>query len=68
MSGMGSTGKHCDEITDRIDRVLAEFDTGGLGGMCGTGNVRPSERIPQPEQWGLTPAEAEALRNSETFD
>lgn len=65
MSGMGGTGKRCDEITDAIDRVLADLDTGGrIGGVCGGGNVRPAERIPQPEQWGLTPAEAEALRES----
>lgn len=64
VSGMGSTGRHCDEITDAIDRMLADADLGGFGGVAGGGNVRPSERPPQPEQWGLSRAEADALRES----
>lgn len=61
----GTPAEHCDQITDAINRVLDDLDTGGrIGGSGVGGNVRPAERIPQPEQWGLTPAEADALRES----
>lgn len=65
---MGGTGRACDEITEAIDRVLADMDTGGrVGGVCSSESIGP-ERIVSPASWGLTPAEAEALRDAVEFD
>lgn len=62
--GMGSTGKHCDEITDAIDRVLADMDTGGTGGsLSGGGHVRPPEAH-QRTEYGFTSEDAVRLRET----
>lgn len=63
MSGMGTPAEHCDEITDAIDRVLADLDTGGLGGVTGGGHVRPPEAH-QRTEYGFTTEDAVRLRES----